>query len=457
MTAMTVLEHPGQSAECWFVNALPDGAVDVYVNYARSPAATDVGAQETIRLLRLDGSTQQPFQTHSLIVRWHDHARVRVLAAASMDLHAGRSFTAVLHPGDVPDRYRLSVYRNDFAPAGRAGLEVRHVGFGPAIDWALSPRRGTDITIPSDPRMGRLTRGQWQQAREVIENDYRLEARVQGRTTAVLGQLHLAHECLTVAHYVGRSPAERRARGHASSAWLIQRLRVPAGVPDQPGVTVADKPASDTNSDRRIIFCAPPLQIVRTTGASAVVEARDPDGRVVDLSIDRVDPDPGGITLPAELVVPSPAIGVPALGTLRIAASVPDGHYQVRVRANPADALAESSTFTVPLTVRPVTLRRLLRRIERLHADGALAARTAHDLRRLLTAGAGAMSAGDSRALAGPLAETAALIEAERGHGITPGPARELARELSAFRRAQTGGGTPGARVARLPETTPTA
>jgi hypothetical protein len=334
---------------------------------------------------------------------------------------------------------------------------VRHVGFGPAIDWALSPRRGTDITIPSDPRMGRLTRGQWQQAREVIENDYRLEARVQGRATAVLAQLHLGHECLTVAHYVGRSPAERRARGAAASAWLIQQLRVPAGVPDQAGVTVPDKPASDTNSDRRIIFCAPPLQVIRTTGASAVVEARDPDGRVVDLSIDRVDPDPGGITLPAELVVPSPAIGVPALGTLKIAADVPDGHYQVRVRANPADALAESATFTVPLTVRPVTLRRLLRRVERLHADGAMAAGTACDLRRLLNVAADALKAGDRNGLVGPLARAAALIEAERGRGITPGTARELARELAAFRLAQANGDAAGAAATRLPVTSSTA
>ena len=452
---MTVLEHPGQSAECWFVNALPDGAVDVYVNYARTPAGAEVGAQETIRLLRLDGSAHRPFQTHSLIVRWHDHARGRVLAAASMELYAGRSFTAVLHPGDVPGQYRLSVYRNDFAPAGRACLEVRHVGFGPAIDWALSPRRGTDITIPSDPRMGRLTRGQWQQAREVIENDYRLEACVQGRATAVLAQLQLAHECLTVAHYVGRSPAERRARGAA--AWLVQQLRVPAGVPDQAGVTVPDKPASDTNSDRRIIFCAPPLQIVRTTDASAIVEARDPDGRVVDLSIDRVDPDPGGITLPAETVVPSPAIGVPALGTLRIAADVPDGHYQVRVRANPADALAESATFTVPLTVRPVTLRRLLRRIDRLRADGALAARPAAELRELLNVAAEALGAGDRAGLAGPLARAAALLEAERARGTTPGPAGELARELAAFRRGLAAGGArPAEAAASLPVTSPT-
>jgi hypothetical protein len=279
---------------------------------------------------------------------------------------------------------------------------------------------------------------------------------VQGRATAVLAQLHLGHECLTVAHYVGRSPAERRARGAAASAWLIQQLRVPAGVPDQAGVTVPDKPASDTNSDRRIIFCAPPLQIVRTTDTSAVVEARDPDGRVVDLSIDRVDPDPaGGITLPPETVVPSPGIGVPALATLRIAADVPDGHYQVRVRANPAEALAESATFTVPLTVRPVTLRRLLRRVDRLRADGAMAARPAAELRQLLNAAARALNAGDRAALAGPLANAAALIEAERTRGITAGPAGELARELAAFRRAQAAGDERPA-YASLPVTSPT-
>jgi hypothetical protein len=450
---MTVLTHPGPAAECWFINALSDGAVDVYVNYARTPAVSDVDPQETTRLLRLDGSARQPFQTHSLLVRWKDHPRGRVLAAASMELHAGRSFTAVLHPGDVPGTYRLSVYRNDFAPAGRAGLEVRHVGFGPAIDWALAPRRGTDITIPADPRGGRLTRGQWQQAREVIENDYRLEARVQGRTTAVIGQLHLAHECLTVAHYLGRSPSERRARDAAGAAWLIQHLRVPAGVPDQPGVTVPDKPASDTNSDRRIIFCVPPLRIVRTAAASAVVEARDPDGRVAELSIDRVDPDPGGITLPPESVVPSAGIGVPALGTLRIAADVPDGHYRVRVRANPADACAESATFTVPITVRPVTLRRLLRRIDRLRADGAMPAAAAGDLRQLLDAAARAQLAGDAGALTRQLARAADRLGAERARGIAAGPARDLARELAAFRRGQACGDGPAAPASEPPKT----
>ncbi|MBK1667754.1 hypothetical protein CKO28_06870 [Rhodovibrio sodomensis] len=434
MTAMTLLEHPGKSAECWFVNALLDGAVDVYVNYARTPAALEVGSQEMVRLLRLDGSERQPFQTHSVLVRWQDHARGRVLASASIELHAGRSFTAVLHPSDVPGSYRLSIYRNDFSPAGRACLEVRHVGFGPAIDWSLAPRRGTDITIPPDPRHGRLIRGQWQQAREVIENDYRLEARVQGRATSVLPQLQLVHERLTVAHYVGRSPSERRARGE-TAAWLVQQLRIPTGVPDQAGVTVPDKPASDTNSDHRIIFCAPPLPIVRTDAASAAVEARDPDGRVADLSIDRVDPDPGGITLPPETVVPSPGIGVPALGTLRIAADVPDGHYQVRVRANPADALAESATFTVPLTVRPVTLRRLLRQVDRLCADGAMSHAAAHGLRQALHAAVDARAAGNPDALARPLARAAALIEAERGRGIAPGSANDLACQLAAFRR----------------------
>jgi hypothetical protein len=242
-----------------------------------------------------------------------------------------------------------------------------------------------------------------------------------------------------VAHYVGRAPSERRAQGGRAGAWLIQQLRVPAGAPEQPSVSHPAAPASAANSDRRIIFCAPPLEVVHTNAVSTVIEARDPDGRVAGLSIDRIDPDPGGIAMPAAGIVPSPAIGVPAVATLQIASGVPEGRYRVRIRANPADGRAESATFTVPLTVRPVTLRRLRGRLDQLQAQGTLEADAARRLRGLLSAAGTAARRGDAPALAVPVRQAGALLDAEAGRGIAPAAARDLARELSAFERSITG------------------
>jgi hypothetical protein len=429
---MTV-EKPLETAHVWFVNAVDYFAVDIFVNGGDEPEITDAKPLEIGPIFEVDGSPAAPFQTYAFQVRQKGDPRGPVLAEASVELRRRQSFTAVFHFGDASFSYGLSIFANDFTPSGNTRLEMRHVGFVPRVDWSLVPKPEADPRIEVDNRSGSLARGQWQQATEVIENDYLLEVRADGRLLAFHPDLEQEHEKMLAVYFAGHPLPERMERSELRRFLLVQEFKLPLGPPLGPRTTEPAGPYADRNLNQPVVFDGAAIEVFQTNRAKGEVRATDPDGFVTALALDRVVPDAGAVEIPDGGVTPSKRLGGPARAAICVGPDTPVGEYQVTVRTNP-QSLAESAVYTLPVTVKPITVQRLRDRIDDFWLIDAIDAVFASELHNLLT-DVDAALAGEQCAQAGTLLGTFSdRVEARTGSDIRTPAADALRREAAAFR-----------------------
>jgi len=434
---MTV-EQPNQTGHVWFINAVDYFPVDVFVNDAPEPVLTDLTPLKVGPIFEVDGSPARPYQVYSFQVRRKDdpsrgQLADGVLAEASIELQQQLSYTAVFHFADQPLTYGLSIFANDFTPSSVSRLEVRHVGFNPAIDWTIEPKPGADPQIPADTRSGTLMRGQWQQATEMVENDYRLEFRIDGELFAFQPDLELDHEKMLVTYFVGNPLPDQTEINDLENYLLEQEFKLPPGPPLQAVVTDPAAPVSQTNSNQPIAFAADPIEVFQTNPTSGQVTATDPDGRVTGIAIETVQPNPGTIEIPDAGVEPSGAIGAPATAVLCVGGDTPAGQYDVTVRTNP-DSLADSATFTVPVTVKEITVQRLRSQVDLYQTAGAIDAPFATELQDLLDQVGASISVGLLSQACDQLTSFSGMVEARSGEAIMTAASDALEREAGAFR-----------------------
>ena len=433
---MTV-EQPIDTAHVWFINAVDYFPIDIYVNGAEQPTLTDAKPLKIGPQFEADGSRGKPFQTYGFQVRKkNDPSRGQpadgVLAEASVELERGRSFTAVFHAGDAPYTYVLSVFANDFRASGNGRLEVRHAAYPPQMTWTIEPKAGADPAIPFDRRTGALDRGQWQQATELVENDYRLEFRVGGQLYAFHQDLEIEAEKMLATYFVGNPDPATTEMNDLEDYLLVQEFKLPPGPTLQKTVTQPAEAYARENRNQPVAFDLPDLSGFESNPISGRITATDPDGYVTNLAIVGISPDLGSIRIPDNGVSPSEEIGEPATAIVCVDADTPAGCYDIRVRANP-QSFAETATVTLKLEVKPVTAERLSNLVRDYRVQDRLDDALAAELQALTDETAAAV-ANQALALAQDRLKTfAGRVESESGAGVEERASKDLSREAMAM------------------------
>jgi hypothetical protein len=153
-------ERLTHSSEIYVLNATAL-SVDVFVNYEDQPTISDPkplvgddahGDELTPTMFVVDGTHTRPYGAYTFSVRAKGDAHGEVLAAASIALEQGRSFSGVLHPRPHGG-HEFSIYENDLTDGSNARLTVRHTG-SPHEVRTPGSRRTTDQE-PSGTASGR--------------------------------------------------------------------------------------------------------------------------------------------------------------------------------------------------------------------------------------------------------------------------------------------------------------
>ena len=183
--------------------------MDVFVNYEAQPTVSDPkplvgefasGDELTPNVFVVDGTTARPYGTYTFSVRPKGQPTAPVLAAASIDLRQGHSFSGVFHPA-AGGGQQVSIYENDLAPAVASRLTVRNTTAA-AVTWRIRPN-GEAPEIPADERSGTLGPGEWQTARDVVDNDYVIEFSAGSDRVAMYPDLDLAAHKLFAVYLLG--------------------------------------------------------------------------------------------------------------------------------------------------------------------------------------------------------------------------------------------------------------
>ncbi|MBK1667752.1 hypothetical protein CKO28_06860 [Rhodovibrio sodomensis] len=427
-------QQPQNTAEVWFLNAVDDVIVEIFVNRDDTLTLSEVKPLELGPVFVVDGTQQRPYQTHCFQIRQKEDPEARVLAEVSLELTRGRSFTASFHVGEFPDTYTLSVFENDFAPSGNSRLTVRHLGRPRVLEWSLSPNEGADPRIPADHRDGTLRRPQQQHALEIVPNSYRLEARADGQVMAYVPSLDLQTEKLFTAYFVGAPQPSKQRPQELRRHWVVQEFKVPVGAPLEPVVTFPEPPVADTNQDQPVRFDTAPIEVWETNQGAARFSIVDPDGWVSGVEVTQFEPEGGDVRVPDNAVQSSPGLGEPAIATLFIGDDLSDGDYLVTLRSNPG-SVTESAVHEIPVKVKPITLARLRDELARMEGEGAVTASFAGQLRGLLDDTAAAQAANEPQEACAALDRFDELAEDNRGGAITNPAAQALRRQSQALQR----------------------
>lgn len=426
---MTV-EKPATTCNVWLVNGT-DIPVDFYLNDAPEPEETDIKALSIGPEVIVDGTLARPFQVYSFQARAKDDLGGPILAAASADLQEGEVFAAVFHY-DGAGGYAMSIFRTDFSASSESRLEVRNVSDAKFAEWQLFPKQSADPRIPPDERMGGLGVGQYQQATEIIENDYVLEGRVDGRLVARLPDFELEANKMIVAYLVG-VPEPTNSPGHLKRHWLEQEIQIPTGIakPEETRAPQTAYSTSDTN-EPVLVECSD-TEVFETNPVEMPITATDPDGFVNSVLLLGVEPDVGAAEIPDNSFERSSAVGEPASASVALGGDFPPGNYDVDVAFND-QTIADQARCTGKLTVKPVTIDRLRSEVDRYQVEGDLSSQLGTDLRSQLTEA-------DNQLESGELAEACLTLEQfvttaldASGSGITDPAAKAIERETGALR-----------------------
>ncbi len=418
------------SSEIFTLNAT-GLSVDVYVNYEAQPTISDpkplVGSfanSDELQplVLVVNGETARPYGAYTFSVREKGDSLGPVLAAASIELTQGHSFSGVFHETNSGG-YRFSIYENDLSSGHNARLTVRHTARPAEVEWLIRPN-GEDPRVPPDHRSGILQNAQWQLATEVTDNDYVIEFFLDGARVALFADLDLAAGKNIIVHLIGdpqpTSDAELLLR-----PIVFQELEFDPGPAVGGATTAPAPPLSSSDRNATIEFDCGPVELWETDSASTSISALDPDGIVTSLSVDRVEPKVGGIEMLDHAFVPSPAIGEAASAELDFKSDIPAGVYTVSVLAN-RDSLAQKAKCAVELTVRPITIAQLETRVSEYQAAGDIEPDLADILRGLLDQAEHYIGRGDTEQACRSLKQLLDEVGREKGKAISDRAAHDL-------------------------------
>ena len=495
---MTV-EKQDNTAHVWFLNGTDDFAIEIYANGATEPSMSDINPLELGPLFEIDDSDGRLFGTYRFAVREKDNSSGPVLAEASVDLTAGTSYAANFHVAD-DGGYQLSIYENDFSPSAETRLELRHAGRAPRIDWRIQPKDGPATPDSKAVRAGALKRGQWQQCTEMPADAYLLEALIDGVVVAFLPDIQLEPEKKMVATFVGTPQPACMQSNELRIYWLTQDFRVETGKAGRAIVTPAKPPLNAGGRTAKAAVRTPPEHLAaKTDGAGSAsapaaggvdpatglataaaspavcplpdqplaevgsvppgnaqpgdgpeivtVEASpamrdvrvvDPKARLTAIAIERIEPDTKGIRIAKGSGRPSPAAGEPAVATLAISGDLAPGTYRVQLKGRKRHG-RRAVTQTVPVTVLPVTVQRLARRVAGLRATGRLSMDAAQRLTALLSEGGTHLSAGDLSEGQAAIERFLAQVEGDQEGAMTAEARAALSRETRALQASLAG------------------
>ena len=424
------------SAEIFLLNAT-SLSVDIYVNYQRQPTISDPralvsddasGDEMTPNVFVVQGTAARPYGTYTFSVRPKGDPDAAVLAAASIGLEQGHSFAGVFHPA-VGGGYRLSIYENELWPSVNGRLTVRNTTTQ-TVSWRIMPN-GEAPLIPPDERSGTLPPGQWQTARDITDNDYVIEYFVDGRRVGWFPDLDLAAAKTFNVYMLGELVP-------TTDGDLLQRpvafeeLEFDPGERDPHIVTEPAPPLSTTDSNAPVEFSCEPLTLWETDPGAATVSARDPDGVVTNLSIDSIEPPVGGIHILDGAMVPSPGIGLPAAARIDVKDDIPDGIYTVQIAASRGSS-AQQAVCALQLTVKPITIARLLDHVAAYRASGDIEEALGEDLRLTLRQAEMYLDADHVDDACVELERVLNMIGADKGKEISDTAADDLAAEAKAL------------------------
>ena len=424
------------SSELFVLNAtgLP---IDVYVNHEINPSISDpkplvgefVNDDELVpTVFVVDDTTSRPYGAYTFSVRVKGNPAGEVLAAASIVLAQGHSFSGVFHPRPAGG-YVFSIYENDLSDGSEARLTVRHTATRP-VAWELHPNG--DPRNPPDHRSGSLASGEWQIARNVVDNAYLIECFADGERVARYDDLRLAVGKNIIVYLIGDLlPTVDQERLKRPVAY--QELEFDPGAPAETVTTAPAPPLSTSDSNAAIDFTCDAIELWQTNAATAPVSAVDPDGVVTNLSIDRVDPPVGGIDILGGAVTAAPAIGEPATAEVTIKNDVPAGVHRVWIVANRGSA-GHQATGALVVTVKPITIDRLQALVDQFQASGEIDDPVADTLRALLAQAQQDLEAGDLGRTCAELKDFLGVLGSEKGKGVAQAAHDQLERETKALR-----------------------
>lgn len=439
MDAHDETERLDDSGEVFVVNAT-DRSVDIHVNGGAHPVISDPtpladGSAHTDELtpdvLVVRDEPARPYGMTTLAAHPKGQPGAPALAAASVELVQGRSFTAVLHEV-AEDEFQMSIYENDLQAGGDARIMLVNAAVGEVVTWRLEPN-GESPAIPVDVRTGRLAPGEWQQCDGVVDNDYRVEFSVDGQTVGRHVDIDLAVEKFFVACLIG-TPVPSVDDSVLESKVVFIELEFDTGPARPPSTTAPAPPLASTDTNEPLAFACTPVEIPQTQEATTIVTARDPDGVVVSLAITAVDPPVGGIEILDGAFTPSSGLGEPATAVVRLKDDLPPGSYDVTIEAN-LGSLAQYGACVLVVTVRAATVASVTDQVAQLREEvGAISPEAATGLLALLGDAADHLDAGDLGAACASLKQLLDDVGAGAGRTMTVTAAEALTRSVKAAR-----------------------
>jgi hypothetical protein len=255
--------YPSGESRCWLVNGT-DLPVDVYLNYAPVAEVQDLRPGAVGACFCVEGAAGRPYGEYALEVRERDEATGPVLATASVELVEDAGFEAVVHRTASGD-FALAVFADDFTPADRPRLEVRHAATPASVGWTVRPAAAADGG-DVDVRTGRLSRAEYQVATDVAPGEYVFETYVDGELSAFHRGLVLEPNRYYVVTVTGAGAtvgvrsveeyeARRGPRTGRGAEWRERRgigvraVELPAGDGDHPQVHPARPCLSNDGRD----------------------------------------------------------------------------------------------------------------------------------------------------------------------------------------------------------------
>lgn len=364
---MAETERLNFSSEIFVINGT-EMNIDVYVNYETQATLSDPTPMSVGPVFVVKDTFDRPYGVYTFSVRLKDDAGGPVLAAASIDMQQGHSFSGVFHRS-ADGGFQFSIYENDLSVGTEARLTVRNTSNAAEADWSLVPN-GENPEVPRDERSGTIANGEWQICRGVEVNDYLFEYFINGQRVARNADTGLGLEQNIIAYLIG-TPQPTSNSDELRRHVIFQELEYDVGPAVQDSISPATPPLSASDQNASIQFDCPSTEVWETNPASVAISALDPDSVVNQLTIRRVDPKVDGFTIPDSSFSASAGIGQPATAEVSIDAAVPDGEYTVSVEAN-AETMAQSAVCPLEVMVKRITMARLEHQVDRFVQSGDL-------------------------------------------------------------------------------------
>ena len=413
-------------------------SVDVYVNYESQATVSDPkpligdfanGDELNPTVFQVNGTPARPYGMYTFEVRPKGMPGAPLLGAASVMLEQTRSFSAVFH--ETPDGgHSFSIYENDLSPSANARLTVRNTTTQ-TVTWQIRPN-GEVPDVPPDERSGLLAPGEWQLAADVTDNDYVIEFFAGGERIGMFPDLDLAIEKHFIVYLIG-DPQPTADEQLLQRPVAFEELEVDPTDPVPDTITAPAPALSTTDQNAPVEFSCPAVTVWETNARSTEVTAVDPDGFITNLSLDIVEPPVGGIEVRSQSLRLSEAIGDPARARVRFKDDIPDGIYKVWIAANRGGS-GHQARCAIDLTVRQITIQRLLNQVRQFRESGDIADDVGENLRLMLIVAREYQEDGQTAAVCSQLTAVLNQIGAEKGKKVSDHAADSLAAEVKALR-----------------------